>query len=307
MHGGLSSSSQVGEVLAITLLNNANLSEETLTSAKLQLISLAQARESQQKITPAPTDDSVRITKETFGMIKHFSELLSSGSNREEIKNDENDTHEQSKARIESCHRLINYAKQRSRRIFGEIKDSTEKAEKEKELAATASKTAGSILLEAAPRCRLNLDDAVTVLRNLSFSNSKEKTYTKSEIANIVGQQVQSAMLSYSKESAGKPKPGPSAGPSAPSYPSSNKGKKSNNSNKGKRKREDNPGPKFCYDCGATDHKRGDEACSKPSFMTKRLKEKGSYSGSGSSSGKKSNNNGTPFRQGSSPEKRNHH
>ena len=44
MHGGLSSSSQVGEVLAITLLNNASLSDETLTNAKLQLISLAQAR-----------------------------------------------------------------------------------------------------------------------------------------------------------------------------------------------------------------------------------------------------------------------
>ena len=49
MHGGLSSSSQVGEVLAIKLLNNANLREETLTNAKLQLIALAKERDEAQK------------------------------------------------------------------------------------------------------------------------------------------------------------------------------------------------------------------------------------------------------------------
>lgn len=44
MHSRASTSSQIGEVLAITLLNNANLEEGTLNNAKLQLISLAEAR-----------------------------------------------------------------------------------------------------------------------------------------------------------------------------------------------------------------------------------------------------------------------
>lgn len=49
MHSNASTSSQVGEVLAITLLNNANLEEGTLTNAKLQLISLAEARAENEK------------------------------------------------------------------------------------------------------------------------------------------------------------------------------------------------------------------------------------------------------------------
>lgn len=45
MNAGLSASSQVGEVLAIKLLNNGTLSEETLINAKPQIILLLQAPE----------------------------------------------------------------------------------------------------------------------------------------------------------------------------------------------------------------------------------------------------------------------
>ena len=44
MHSNASTSSQIGEFLAFILLNNANLEDGTLTNAKLQLISLAEAR-----------------------------------------------------------------------------------------------------------------------------------------------------------------------------------------------------------------------------------------------------------------------
>lgn len=44
LHGVLSSSSQVGEVLPITLFNNSLLTDEKFTNAKLQLIALAEAR-----------------------------------------------------------------------------------------------------------------------------------------------------------------------------------------------------------------------------------------------------------------------
>ena len=64
MHGALSSSSQVGEVLAITLLNNANLSEETLTSAKLQLIALAKEREEVRDTESLPSRTSIPISVE---------------------------------------------------------------------------------------------------------------------------------------------------------------------------------------------------------------------------------------------------
>lgn len=41
MHGGLSVSSQVGEVLAIMLQNNSAFSEDTITNAKLQIIAVS--------------------------------------------------------------------------------------------------------------------------------------------------------------------------------------------------------------------------------------------------------------------------
>lgn len=41
MHSRVTSGSQIARVLAITLLNNVNLEEGTLTNAKLQLIALA--------------------------------------------------------------------------------------------------------------------------------------------------------------------------------------------------------------------------------------------------------------------------
>ena len=42
MRAGTSNSEQIGEVLAISLLNNANISESNLNQAKLQLIAMAQ-------------------------------------------------------------------------------------------------------------------------------------------------------------------------------------------------------------------------------------------------------------------------
>ena len=81
MHGGLSSSSQVGEVLAITLLNNANLSEETLTSAKLQLISLAEALSSAEKkaaeaLALSEEEKSKVVSARTFNAMNELKSAL---------------------------------------------------------------------------------------------------------------------------------------------------------------------------------------------------------------------------------------
>jgi hypothetical protein len=46
MHAGTSSSSQTVEMLAIILLNNSSLQDETLTAAKLELIRIAETGES---------------------------------------------------------------------------------------------------------------------------------------------------------------------------------------------------------------------------------------------------------------------
>jgi hypothetical protein len=45
MHANASTSSQTAEMLAIILLNNALLPDETLTAAKLELIRIAESRQ----------------------------------------------------------------------------------------------------------------------------------------------------------------------------------------------------------------------------------------------------------------------
>ena len=46
MRAGTTNSDQIGEVLAITMLNNANLSSKNLNQAKMHLINLSQPRAS---------------------------------------------------------------------------------------------------------------------------------------------------------------------------------------------------------------------------------------------------------------------
>lgn len=46
IHAVVATNSQIGEILAITLLSNSNISEETLSNAKMQLLSMAKARTS---------------------------------------------------------------------------------------------------------------------------------------------------------------------------------------------------------------------------------------------------------------------
>ena len=74
MHSNASTSSQIGEVLAITLLNNANLEERTLTNAKLQLISLAEARAVEMS-PPTTRSFSTKDLKEFKSVLESAEEL----------------------------------------------------------------------------------------------------------------------------------------------------------------------------------------------------------------------------------------
>ena len=72
MHAGTTSSSQIGEVLAITLPNNAALGESTLTNAKLCLFSLAESRMEDD------IESSVNITPSQFKKLVHSVDVVSS-------------------------------------------------------------------------------------------------------------------------------------------------------------------------------------------------------------------------------------
>ena len=68
-------------------------------------------------------------------------------------------------------------------------------AQKSKQFVSSIDKESttdlGERLLRPTPRCRLNLDETVVVLRNLSFSPSKGKQmFCRTDVEDIVGQKV---------------------------------------------------------------------------------------------------------------------
>lgn len=70
MHVGVSTASQLSETLAITLLNNALLSEETLTNAVLQLVALAESRKQ-----PEP-EDGVLVSRDAHRKLLQMLQKL---------------------------------------------------------------------------------------------------------------------------------------------------------------------------------------------------------------------------------------
>ena len=135
--------------------------------------------------------------------------------------------------------------------------------------------------------------------------------YSRTDIENIVGQKVQTALFALSEAPRKSPvlaRLGAAASRFAEAPRSSNPGVK----RKSGRTTHD-----FCYDCGSTSHIRSDDGCQSPSFMTKRLKSQspaqvGSSQRPGSSSGRRekgkpdTSSRPHPFTRGSTALKRKH-
>ena len=79
MHAGPSNSSQIGEVLAITLLNNADLAEQALTNAKLQLISHAEARDGEAESSVQVRNTDLQGVFSCIEQISDVADVLSVG------------------------------------------------------------------------------------------------------------------------------------------------------------------------------------------------------------------------------------
>ena len=184
MHGGLSSSPQVGELLAITLLNTASLSEETLTNAKLQLISFAQARESQGQT------EAVYIQKSMIDELGEVAAQLSDMPDELQLRCSTDETLATAKSKIKKCRRAVLRTGLRANQIVSSIDARLQES--------TAD--LGERLLRPTPLCCLKLDYAVFVLCNPSFSPFKEKqVYSRTDIENIVDQKAQTAIFALSE------------------------------------------------------------------------------------------------------------
>ena len=178
-----------------------------------------------------------------------------------------------------------------------------------------------SRLLKAPPRPRLNLDDAVTVLRNISFSTTRETvSYTKAELDQV----IQSALMSFqaqagSSQRSTKP-PGRDGG--VRKSGKGNDGSKRNGGGRGNgrgggTKKGKGNGKKGsvqrCGDCGSPHHRTGDSSCNKPSYDTllrqrdTQLKQSEEQGSKGEDANEDDKDEGVQdFRTGTKPGKRNH-
>lgn len=127
------------------------------------------------------------------------------------------------------------------------------------------------------PRSRLNLDDAVTMIKHLAFTSKKmEKQYTKNIIENISTQHVKNlvqnrilrALATFQTHSDTLF----SASSRRPSEPSSRNLLSKDKQGPNMKHRADTKDT-FCYDCGMRNHIKGDQQCKEPNFQTKRLQK----------------------------------
>ena len=260
MHSNASSSSQIGEVLAITLLNNATLEEGTLTNAKLQLISLAEARSKEEN-----TSETVDVNKSSLSTIKELSENLSKAL----VKPNTSDPgFSAKKYRIRLYARIHALAKE----FASTVKTITASDGKQ-----SAGDSISALVLSQQKRCKLSLEDAVAVLGNLTLTSGSLAAMNAKEVENLISKNVQKALLAanaipgHSTKKASKEKVSPKKSKNKP-------GTSSDKSPVSRKRPRDNSDEQcdeqVCFDCGQPDHKRGDDKCPRPSYLTMKIKAK---------------------------------
>lgn len=305
MHAGVSSNSQVGEILAITLLNNSNLSEETLSNAKMQLVGMAQSKAND------PNDPSASLPPSAISKLK---DICNEGKEISESTNFQVSEEQEATTLRENIITL----RQKMKEFVARLSSALGEDEQEQGEVDITSR-----LLKPPERPRLNLDDAVTVIRNISFSSTKETiSYTRSELENIIGQRINRAMMSVQATAGSRTRPiiVPGSTPTGIQKPGKTKKRRGGlnpNRNSGnevnpKRSKQGTERDLYCFDCGSKNHIRGSADCRRPSFQTRKLKSEGAYKSSQEDKSEMSDQEDEirpvqDFQQGSRPGKRNHH
>jgi hypothetical protein len=267
MHAGASSSSQTAEMLAIILLNNASLQDETLTAAKLELIRVAESRQCDSG-----------STKE--------------GISSSDIRDIEADVTSLHKWVVSEHNKLVNKIKsigQTSSSHASSLKSSRKELQKVHEDMSSLKLKISSLYLKiptahpssinaklAGHRLEFRLDDAVHVLNSLEQSAPRLDPPTSGEIQAMVDTQIQRALLSSGRDSEQEDR-------ANANLSSGNKNRSRSNMKKRKRNpqsQETRAGPAkvprfsgpdgqlVCYDCGVPGHRHGDTACKSPSWIS---------------------------------------
>ena len=282
-HCGVSPSSQTGQVLAITLLNNARLEELTLTNAKMQLIALAEERAKKEKEDKEKIGKLVPVSviKPALEQAHDLMTRIEKEADEENDDDDEDDTFfEDARMGSEQLHKLLD-----------DVVDSSN-AEPAEDI------TLEEMFKDKSQVIKLHLDDAVTVLRNISQGSSSKQTFNLAEVQTMLAEQVQSEvksfLASHNKGTALADAPplgsssyrGSAGGNKKRKDPPSgnrsgevSKKRPFDSGNKGQPKRKKRltdwipDAEEHCGDCGSKTHKRGSDECKKMSWATKKIRE----------------------------------
>ena len=278
MHANASSSSQTAEMLAIILLNNSLLPDDTLTAAKLELIRIAESRQlpsnSQTVISSEEIMDlSGELTTLDKDIIKQHNRLVQANSVPQGLG-------ESSVRKLRDTHNKL----QKTIRLLSGLATQFHHDQQP----SMHTDLIGH-------RLEFRLDDAIHVLKSLDQSNAfvtqpstidnneglpttrfhhallaatpahQPEICDQAQIEALIESRIQKAMLGANVRELSMP---------------SNKRKTPASSRPIRRPTLTAPdGSKACYDCGSTDHVCGDTACATPSWSTqqrRRIKESAS-------------------------------
>ena len=265
MHAGATSSSQIGEVLSITLLNNAALSEGTLTNAKLQLIALAESRKAKntgasvgESSSSTPSTEVAKVVADLRSMRNKLAQKLST-----DISSNSMSVLQLRKA-VKASLKSMNTAAE-------ELETSMQSA------APSKTPSPYEIIMEGcsspSQRCKLFLDDAVSVVRSLAHTTTeKEQRYTMAQVEGMVDARVQQALLSANVIPGSSQMSGNGMLSRQKKSKGQSKGKQQRNDNEhqggSSRKRKSHDDEDIiCFDCGETGYRRGDLSCRFPSYF----------------------------------------
>jgi hypothetical protein len=188
MHANASTSSQTAEILAIILLNNALLTDETLTAANLELIRIAESR---QVSSPNSKED---VTNEDITELRQaissLDKRVSSDYNKIAKDADANDLEVTRRSTLRKVHSVLN----RTKSTLGSLI------------------TQRSLIIRPSPysdlvgqRLEFWLDDAIHVLKYLDQSATTiDSSRTSEQIEAMVESRFQRAMLKARTSSIGE-------------------------------------------------------------------------------------------------------
>lgn len=186
MISNATASSQVGEVLAITLLNNARLPDSTLTNAKLELISRGEVRarseaENATKLANAEALASIENALISFQDMEKGVSIRRASSEVNKYR-----------AAFHALHRNVCKSTGEFSAAFSDLSKNLENEVdiKDPEAIKNANKKP----------CKLDLRDAVEVLGNLTIASGPSTGIDKKQVDRIVTKNVQKALLAFKNQ-----------------------------------------------------------------------------------------------------------